>query len=241
MDTDFIQIITKVQKILSRTSARGATEAEAATAMQMAHVLLAKHGLNMGDIQAAEDRSRAKEKPIDFESGNKIADWEIKIMNATARLYFCSAIVINGNNLHMIGQRHNVVIASLMAEYFLSTIERLSKEMLLKGKKYKKQWIIGCASRLEERIFEQLRNSKKQETQVENAENLPVLASMYKTHEDANRKYMQDKWGHSRAFNFKSIKDSAAFKSGREGGNKINLNTQVGERKTGNSQKRLEN
>ena len=70
---DMMGIIAKVQKMLVRSVENGASEEEADTAMQMAHGMLAKHGLDMNDVQAAKDRSKAALKPLDHVVGEGLA------------------------------------------------------------------------------------------------------------------------------------------------------------------------
>ena len=78
-------IIEKIQKVLELAK-RGGTEGEANAAMHKVLELLAKHNLNMSDVEQHEEKP---EDIVELSSDAGKQQWQAIIWNAMADLYFC--------------------------------------------------------------------------------------------------------------------------------------------------------
>lgn len=88
------RIIDKIKKCLAVASCPGASEQEAATAMRQAQKLMEEHGIDDGDILAAE----TSEEAASAGAASKPARWESNLAGACARAFGCR--VIFGASFH---------------------------------------------------------------------------------------------------------------------------------------------
>lgn len=91
------RVIARIQKLLARTTVeRGASEAEAETAMRMAQELMAKYNLDMAVIEAssgAQDTTRIKEEV----KGRAMYKWQRELAKYVSEANFCYHL-IKGEN-----------------------------------------------------------------------------------------------------------------------------------------------
>lgn len=169
------KVIARIQKLLARTKTdRGASEAEANTAMKMAQDMMAKYNLDMAVIEAAngeKDTTRVREEL----KGRAMYKWQRQLAKYVAEANFCYHLIRSeskwvdsrcdeGRWSHghyknipkhiFVGRKVNVITAQLMYNYLTQTIEdgvpvennaqRLSRSAM--------SWKEGCADRLCERL-----------------------------------------------------------------------------------------
>jgi len=128
-------ILLKIQKVLA-LSKRTSSEAEANTAMERAHLLLAKHNLSMAQVEGYDaspierieyDRSAPATKHY--------TPWQADIYDAVSRLYFCKWYHTTewcpvkkarlGRHV-VIGRKSNIEIVHYVAQYLLRTCDQLA-------------------------------------------------------------------------------------------------------------------
>src|SRR4051812_42543559 len=89
------KVIARIQKMLARSKTdRGASEAEAETAMKLAQELMAKYNLDMAVIEAA---SAAKDAPVervrDEVKGRAMYKWQRQLARYVAEANFCYHLI----------------------------------------------------------------------------------------------------------------------------------------------------
>lgn len=176
---DIDKVIDKIQKLLARTKDnRGATEAEADTAMKLAQELMAKHNLDMAAVEAASGPStsdgatRVKEQM----QGRAMYKWQQQLARYVAEANFCYHLIkvdeqyiagrYNNDGYYIcghfrtkkshvyVGRRANVITAQLMYQYLTQTIEDLVpiESNAKRLSRSAMSWKEGCADRLCERL-----------------------------------------------------------------------------------------
>lgn len=123
MTDELESVKTRVMKLLAMTTERGASEAEAAFAMQKAQELLAQHNLSVASLRgfSAEKKDhRESEKFPGF-------PWARNLAGAIAKLYDVEYRCL-GNDAKaeqvFIGRQSNAETARLIAEFVVRTIHR---------------------------------------------------------------------------------------------------------------------
>lgn len=123
-------------ELLLKKAAGNANEHEAATATQLAQDLLAKYNLDMEAVGNGTQESREDTKIL-----GGFSEFERDLWKAIAELNWCwyfstfTSDTIKGRKVsrahRLIGKKVNILSTKLMAEYLLSTIDRLAKEYCL--------------------------------------------------------------------------------------------------------------
>lgn len=224
-------IIQRLQKLLALAEDKGATEAEAETAMRLAHELLAKHNLTLSDIAGAETIKVVEDKVDD----RRPADWKHTVWNATARLYFCEYVYknirrsIRMDRRYIIGRPDNVETTKQMAQYFIRTVLKIAKNDFAcqqLGRKYTKEFLQGCAARLAFRMMvlkDQSNQEQKEGGATEAGTSLVVLYDNLKKEVDDYLKGLEIETVERKPFKA----DELGFQSGWREAGSISLNLQV--------------
>lgn len=224
----------KIAKILE-LARRGGTEAESATALRMAHELLAKHNLEMSDVQnvTVEDEDIV-EQGQDVPSR---APWQGIIWAAICPLYFCEVYstryVLNGKNkksFRVVGKSSNVETALSTVNYLVALGEELSSV----GKNdalYRNSWKSGYSSRIAERCREtkqaaikKLAGSEEKALAGSEEKALAVI-NLYTVTKQENTAFLAAKGVHLGGNHRTrgSIRDSAGFAAGKAAGGQVSL------------------
>jgi len=221
MDTDQKAVIEKIKKVLAL--AQSNSEAEAETAMRMAHDLLKKYNLTMDQVNDIE---------IDFvnevaEEGSRARNWKKFLIEAVAKYNFCGAYIHTvqsaGNirattkySLRLVGKEVNVSCSKIMYTYLTDTIDRFAKTHYGEGKESIEAYKVGIAHALSDR----LRNLRAYEEA-----NTECRALVLK--EDAAVRNFFKKANMTTSKVNTNIKDAYAYQQGRKDGETISLNAQV--------------
>ena len=114
----------KVRKLLALSESPN--EAEAASALEKASMLLIKHNLSMGDVIYKE----VPEKPQPFlVSDTSLSPWAELLINNVTELNFCTTIQVNHTDktiYTIIGRPINVTVSLQLIDYLVETIKRVS-------------------------------------------------------------------------------------------------------------------
>ena len=124
--------IAKIEKLLA-LARNNSNEAEASSAMNMAHQILERHNLDMALVERQAGQS-THAKREDKSSGGGLYKWQRAVWESTAKLNMCVYIAIKGTERgakyenRLVGKPENVLMTRLMAEYLQEAIERLAAE-----------------------------------------------------------------------------------------------------------------
>lgn len=236
------KLIDKIRKLLALSTSPNENEAMAAA--QKVQDLLAEHNLDMSDLEVAE----ADTVVDDTEAVTVSKSWIILIYAVVAELYFC--VYVHGtvgvtkkkgpggmkkmSNHHIIGEKHNVIVARLMADYLTKTVHRLSREASLdyeKGERtrFKRSFRNACSRRVAKRIEALIAYNKAKAHQMADGRNLPSLLPLYQKALVDYEKF-KDKAGMKVGPSVTMIGSGShleGFAAGLEAGDRIGLNTQL--------------
>jgi hypothetical protein len=221
------KVLDRVKKMLALGNNEGATEAERETALRMAYNLLAKHNLSLADMPA-EESIEAREKQEVILSADK---WARSLAHAVAKLFFCKYFYgrtnTSGKDIHyFVGRQSNAMTARYMAEYLIKAVKReASKRYSSATSPQGRSFCVGTTDSVRRRVDVMV---------TEQTESAPgtalVLINLHKSETIENDKWLALagttlKTGKARADN--SLR-YGAFREGREYGNTVSLNRQVG-------------
>lgn len=86
-------VVTLVQQLLNKTTERGATEEEAASAVAKVQQLLTAHNLSMADVEAKDEVVEPEVIEIrDFMRKGEGKPWLVKLCNSVAHANYCRVI-----------------------------------------------------------------------------------------------------------------------------------------------------
>ncbi len=235
------KIVDTIRKLLALSES--ANEHEAAAAAEKAQELLARHNIDLFEVEDVKE-----EQPVERGSSETRSQvWRRYIYGAIGKMYFCKyyydtierpfskstrGFVLR--DLHVFtGQSHNIDVAKMVAAYLCATVMRLANEgshnyPRQERARYKKSFHNACTFRLRQRIGERVEHTKQIETVVSDGRNLPALASLYAQAMVANQTYLE-KLGISIEVS-KTRTRSTHFggqKDGRAAAETINLDTQT--------------
>ena len=227
------RIIDRIRKMLALANDLAATEGERDNALRMAYATMAKYNIDMAKVEASGNG----EPRIDFESKGWSWAWTHGVRTIVGDLFMCKYYwrnspgsgKINGTQCmhNFIGRESNAMTAAVMSDYVVDSI-------LKEGRKIYKQntapgtrsFAIGAMHRLHERVRE-IKRSQAVQSEAESAGTALVLASLYKTEQDANQTVLDElETRKSKGASTNNI-DGSAYVKGREYGGKINLSAQV--------------
>ena len=229
---DLKDIMAKIQKSLALAQSSD-FENESASAMRMAHKLLAKHNLTMADVteECARDDALVEDKVVN----GWTQSWVRVVYQSIARLYFCEYIYmhVRPRIMHIIvGRPHNIAVVHSMTSYVVKTISRLGRAGAKENpdvRSYENSFNHGAAMKIRQRastmIWEATRANAESQSRGDNA---MVLADFYKSEADAIKKFIKDSMSGVRETKSRATRGSAsAYADGDKAGSNISLNPQV--------------
>ena len=227
------KIIVKIRKMMALANDAGASDGERDNAMRMAYNIMAKYNLDEGDLTEKEIRQL-------LALGGDVAPYARRIANALSGMFFCNYYTEKRGaklNHKFVGKAANVMTASLMADYVIKSIRKEARKSASKNgypESWKTSFYKGAAATIVTRCSEMIA-AQKTETANTPGTSL-VLASVYEAERLANDEFLAAQGVRLRSKASKEHRATAAgYNAGKEFGNGINLNRQVG----GASQLRL--
>jgi len=221
------RVLNKIQKLLALANDLRGNETERDTALRQAYALMAKHNLELADLEA--HGRKIEEQRINFTNDSWSWTWARQTSQIVAKLFFCkyyTSYKINGTQCrhHFVGRESNAVTAAAMANWIVNAI-------LKEGRAIYKQntapgtraFAIGAMHKLHQRVEEIIKQTQAEATPG----NALVLANLYITEADANEELLPDNLKTCKARNSKV--DANAYARGMAYGAGINLNSQIGE------------
>ena len=200
MDKDIKDIIKKIQKIL-RLAEKAGTEEEARTAMQMAHEMLTKYNLSLGDVNSFTDQD-CNEESFSFK-GQSMPGHIKLLVNAMNLLFNCRGIFVRDRrkkeiSATFIGLGADPVVACQTYQFLLQFAKRKARERMLKASE-KADYFFGFAHSILKRVL-----AIHDEANSANNALVPVRDA-------AIRQYMKQKYPNTktaRAIHKKHVSDS---------------------------------
>lgn len=144
------RVLDLIAKLANVTEARGATEAEASTALDKMQRLLFQHNLSLSDVKVGDKSApsgitdasadayvRTNRKPgAGFKERKGTLpqyerEWRIRLASAVARYNFCSILVgYNFGQVIFVGTSENIEAVKAIWAYAVEQVDRLSYEAL---------------------------------------------------------------------------------------------------------------
>ena len=220
--------IDKIKKLLALANDDRGNETERETALRQAYALMAKHNIDIAEVEATG--KKVDEERINFESDSWSWTWARQTSMIIAELFFCkyyTSYKINGVKCrhHFVGRESNAMTAAVMADWIVYSIMKEGRKIHGGGNTSPgtRSFAIGAMHKLHQRVKEIIAQTQHEATPG----NALVLANLYMTEADANEELMPDnlKTRKSRA----SKVDGTAYARGLAFGASINLDRQVGQ------------
>jgi hypothetical protein len=118
-------VVDKIRKLLAVTTARGATENEAAQAMAAATRLMMQHGIDKAEVTKGD---------VGFGDVLEMDKKYHMFAAFSAMTLMGTKVVTNGKeHIQFVGREDNVMASMVLYKAIIDQIERLYKEMLPKG------------------------------------------------------------------------------------------------------------
>lgn len=243
------KILARVRKMMKLANDAGATEGERDTALRMVHSILAKYNLSLGQVEATNEAAQEARERLSQPFLGK--PWAIQIAASIARMYFCHYYyqTLGGNagptqkaNHVFVGRHSNVVTAQEMARFVVEAVNREAQRFQRSiGGKYGdyRAFAQGAAYKVRQRCLEIERAAKEEGLKAEVADDPSdvvtssgtalVLASLYQTEADANKKWLEQAGVKLSAGRSQSIDGSKGYAhaAGIKYGSSVSLNRQV--------------
>lgn len=226
MTEDLAKIRDRVKKLLSLGNNAGATEFEAAQALQMASDLMARYNIQIDTSTNAEDRQVIRGGWFSYDH-----PWQKIAAMAAAALYNCQ-VISGSTDLQFVGRSHNIDAARDTHLWIIEQIERFYKEALTPGlsksdrAEFRRTFKFACANRVYFRSTE-IRSDRQRVDNVKAIEQtgstaLVVVKSIVQQIEEV-RAFMDEIPGlrTGRSVRYKMGSGTAA---GQRAGNNVQLN-----------------
>lgn len=247
------KLLERVRKLLTLATHANTSEAEAAAAMSRVNVILAEHNLSMAEVEVHVGSPTAAEAASG--RGHRLKrSFEKYLWMAAAELNFCDVFFMSGSYYAgskwrgvefdnrsdakhwacVIGKPLNIEVVTLMAEYLISTVNRLARD----GAKvvapasrpnFRKNFRVACSRRVLQRAGQLVIQRKRgQQDEHSKGSNLPALMSLYETEQKAVVQFMEDQRIKIRTSKSRVRMDNfLAAEAGRRAAEGISLNQQV--------------
>lgn len=199
MDKVTREIVRKIQKML-RLAEKAGTEEEARTAMKMAHEMLRRYNLSLGEVNSFIEQ-QCNEEVFSFK-GQSIPSYLKLLSNAMALLFNCKTIWIRDNrkkeiSANFVGFGADPVVACQTYQFLMQFARRKARERKLKGGK-KSDYLFGSAHSILERAFVMHKNAEPAENALVSVRNKAIWEYMERKYPGAkamrsvNKRYLSD-------------------------------------------------
>jgi len=239
-DDNLAKVMEKIRKLLAL--AKSSNEHEAASAADKAQLLLAEYNLTLTDV---DSRTReGVEEDDDTETDSY--PWRRPLGTWVAKMFFCHYMYSTfkrkktSYDRHIfVGKPHNIVVAKMMFEYLIATVERLAragaKSIPLKQRSpYRVTFRTTCSSRLCTRIADRINVATTSGLQIpDKVTRLPALRSQYEQAQEEIDVFLEP-----RASEITKVKQNTKILhtqgsiDGNKAGEEIGLDQQVEQKRT---------
>lgn len=239
-DIERAKILSRVKKMMTLANNAGATEGERDNAMRMAHATLAKYNLSMMEAEAAGTEKAEKRDKMYVDTRHA---WTRSVAAGIARLFFCNYFFVTlrhaGKLRHyFVGRASNALTAQLMMEYVVESINREGRKRAVDASRlygdskgaYERNFAKGAAQRVWERCVEIQEAAERAPVEVVGSKSTAlVLASFYKQEAEANTAFIEQELNVKlEDTNDRQRPAGAGYRDGKEFGDRVSLNRQLG-------------
>ncbi len=213
MDNNNSAVIEKLKKLIALSESP--SESEAASALAKAHILLAKHGLSMTDLEMKEEK--VIEKAI--LSKKRIRSWESALIASVMAQTYTEALH-TGGKVFIVGREVNVIAAENLFTYLHDSIIRISKrykEIVRHPDSFRMGMVVNINNRLKQ----------LEEESPPTGEEKQLTVSMNTGTGKENREFMDNKYGKIGRKKVNRNVEPDSYGLGQKIGNKISLNMQI--------------
>ena len=208
-------ILEKLKKLIALSESPN--EAEAASALSKVHLLLARHGLSISDLNIKDED--VIEKAV--LNKKRLRNWESALLSTIMQATYTEAIhkPLEGK-VYIIGREINVTAAENLFSYLHETIKRISKKynpVVRHADSFRYGMVVNINKRLKELDVKE--HSDREEKQI-------VVSMAGKTAKE-NREFLDRSYGKIRKKRVNSRVDPESYGLGQKVGNKISLNRQI--------------
>jgi hypothetical protein len=219
-------IVEKIRKLLALAdSTKNSHEHERNVAMQAAMDLLAKHNLNMTQVNNNTLDIRPEEVRVDL----KLEPWIRAVLAAACQLYYTDYYMTSNRNWQgriernpvFVGTAENIEVTIDMATWLINSIRQESNR-IYKSPHERRSFRLGAADRIFDRANE-IMTAEKYDTTSTPGNSLMVIRNQF---EQANQQHMSTK--DLQPFRSRAVYlDLDAFTDGEAFGNQVGLNHQM--------------
>lgn len=223
--------VDKIKKLLALAHDKGATEHEAAQALEMASALMTKYGVEQSQLI---DKPNVMLHKITVEGAED--KWHGWLLSATGMLVTVRPVIYGGGTFAFIGRESNVSAAAAMFPWLVEQVERLYKRDLPKGmtKKaradYRRTFKQACAVRVYRRA-EELRHAMTSDNataQAATGSTALIVRNSTQQQLDAIAEYMRSIGYRTKPGRTSKVKFGLGTGAGLRAGNEVQINRQLG-------------
>lgn len=222
----------KIKKLLAMAEHEGSNENEAQKAMELASMLMMRHGIDRAALMTPAAIIEGTMLPVNY-------DWYRSAAHAASLLYGVTSLWYKGvtEQFRFVGRTDNVHVAEETFAFLVLQIERLYKQALPAGlskaerAKWRKSFKLVCAQRVHSRCYAIAQNPKTDDlTATQTGGTALAIINHRKELEEETSDYLGTKYP-----GMKSVKKRAqtvshigAAIAGQEAGNRVDLNRPTG-------------
>lgn len=222
------RIIDKIQKCVAL--GQSPNENEAHLAMEQAHRLLVKYNLTMDDII---DTSKSIGSII-IDQGKRQVVWKQNLFSGLSYNNYCQPLITrigSGYTYSVIGKEYNAIIVSMMYEYIIQAITKLSTKYD-GNRKQKNSYRMGLSVGVVSRIEQLRQQEQEQGLDVEGEFTTAlVVRNLYDKEHAEITEWLNKAYNglQTKRIKHNGTIDGFSFMQGRIDSEKINLNKQIGQ------------
>ena len=155
------KIINRIKKMMALAQDKAASDGERENALRMSFALMARHNLEMSDVEGNPVGPQEARKGVKGEFYGR--PWAITLCSAVARLFFCayyrSSIGKDQARHTFTGKESNATTAEEVARVLVESIRReASSQMRARGENatWRRSFATGAAFKIQERVGEMM-------------------------------------------------------------------------------------
>jgi hypothetical protein len=217
MDQPSEDILNKVRKLMALGASP--SEAEAASALEKARVLLARYGLSLADVKTPE--SEVSETVL-LEK-QRFRTWELELIAVISKATFTQALRVNRGDqprLILIGREVNLISAVELFNYLHLVVLKLGRLHSAHGV-HVESFRRGVVHTIGERL------SVPETTSASSPEDRQLVQKLSAATDRENADYTAQVYGKTRKKSAKSRVEADSYYRGRDAGNRVSLNRQL--------------
>ncbi|MCD1655474.1 DUF2786 domain-containing protein [Treponema zuelzerae] len=223
MDKAAGDVLDKVKKLMALGASP--SEAEAASAIEKARLLLARHGLTLTDLEAHDPEIV---EGVLLEK-KRLRSWESMLIQVVARATFTQALHVRRGDcaqILLIGREVNTAAAENLFEYLYLIVLKLGREHSSQVA-HLESFKCGVVERIGERLIESIAGEEA-DAKAQSPDGEKALAlRMDKTAEKENKNFIENKYGKTGSKRIGRRVEAESYLRGRTEGGKVSLNRQI--------------